>query len=1584
MALSLIDALEKLHDGEEIWDWKTAEFLVTTSLRGPDAQPEKVLAEVAQALVERAQGQETNRTFSWILVGCFALGEANPNAISRGVLWNFAVKATPVCLEWVESAFLERLCEKLAGSLERHDDDEALLTLLEASADVIAPENDGPANPNCGKRFACYGVPHLVTSLAKCTASDEESERGLRWRACFKRIVDGSAEMLRCCKMQGLTSDLLRSLLPGLLRSAPTEFPVAGALLNGCEALLSSEEYAERRRGIGSLAGLIPDILARYSDPGLELDLVSGNHSCVVHAVAEALASENAEDRKCARFILSQVLKAQGDDDPGLSGLLSLSEGAEEFSSARMNASWSCVDQAFFSDRVPSELLLAALGRQLSHVNPSVRKESLHRFLALDWDGKPQRAARIDAQFILSHLVPAADSERSVPNICESGHYTSYAPDGFGGVIANAAAQWEKAGAAHCHERLCALAQSVPVKGVTPHGSFVAVTCLERASTNASRVETEGDARKLLGALSDAMKTVSSGWSETFREALVDKVFDVALRLVPVEYAGMDAVANFLVNTKWDFISVDGPLHGKVSKWVSPAEARLSDELSEWVASFLDGYGGDDESPGPNERKKAWEREGYRLALMWSLVTRNQAVVRLVIESLESLHARRYQPWWKGTKALILAKQLLCQTRGSRRGLTADRSDWAVNGISEERGLAERGAELVASTLSDVARFAGMSLQSRASGEWEEVGSEQRMEAAMQMIEEASRHKHRADSGSKTLADAPWQRVETTLWGFFLANSSRSTIGDWTDDSGKLDGSHYATIFSKCCGSCARCLQLLRSEMPPRTREGIEVCLQLLCESLAASQSSRSVLWYGISRILLIFSDVPLSAQTMSSLIHHVEVCLHHHRDNADQQSLPGILRTANVIVDALSRDEQLLQTILRQSQNDLVERIVRPAWRVTSRKRRLKNLPSIAVGLALCLKPALLDQADGETGHGAYKQLLAEMVDYADSTGRLGELFASAFYDRLLEKPRRIHFYKEQIVSLVTGNSKKRDEEIATDIFDPMGVEDLRSLGGWDSERCWSQAAVKLKRTKLYRPALSLAFSDALLQSAAACEFAKSAADDLFSSLLQAATTTLKASSGGYNHGTEEHMRKLRLWRFIASLSRVYKLKPERAKADWEAYQEVLSSPEHTDVKQCIERAALSAFYADPQLHFDCCKALMDMNMRPGLAAGYVSIAATAPIALPQLYCVEAAVKALDAILPWATTHTHVVRSLAQIALVDLAETFPAAAEELSGLQAVLRMLHLNEEYQGLRKSVSGVPQEHPLRLCCSERLMGSALCNEGGMVGLTSEENAGERTLTEEVSERLSLLRGCIAFSSSLTSFPTPCRQINDFLVAKRKLMRERRSAESIAMAPSLGDSWLEQGHDMVQTKGEAVGMDEHGGREAGITLATGESPSSPKVTSSSGIIVVTSLCTKDNNLGGVCRTCEVLGAKKVCFPDSSCVRSADFQALSKGSEHLVPWDVVPRDALVSYLARVREEGYVSIAVEQTTHSASLWEFDFPPKCALVLGGEREGIPPDVLKYVDRAVFIPQRGQVSSLNVHVSAALVINAHAAQHLGDH
>ena len=51
------------------------------------------------------------------------------------------------------------------------------------------------------------------------------------------------------------------------------------------------------------------------------------------------------------------------------------------------------------------------------------------------------------------------------------------------------------------------------------------------------------------------------------------------------------------------------------------------------------------------------------------------------------------------------------------------------------------------------------------------------------------------------------------------------------------------------------------------------------------------------------------------------------------------------------------------------------------------------------------------------------------------------------------------------------------------------------------------------------------------------------------------------------------------------------------------------------------------------------------------------------------------------------------------------------------------------------------------------------------------------------------------------------------------------------------------------------------------------------------------------------------------------------------------------------------------------------------LVLGGEREGVPVELLEAVDVCVEIPQLGKVRSLNVHVSAALTIWQFAKQYV---
>ena len=46
---------------------------------------------------------------------------------------------------------------------------------------------------------------------------------------------------------------------------------------------------------------------------------------------------------------------------------------------------------------------------------------------------------------------------------------------------------------------------------------------------------------------------------------------------------------------------------------------------------------------------------------------------------------------------------------------------------------------------------------------------------------------------------------------------------------------------------------------------------------------------------------------------------------------------------------------------------------------------------------------------------------------------------------------------------------------------------------------------------------------------------------------------------------------------------------------------------------------------------------------------------------------------------------------------------------------------------------------------------------------------------------------------------------------------------------------------------------------------------------------------------------------------------------------------------------------------------------KSVIVLGNEKEGIPQDIINLIDNCIIIPQYGNIRSLNVHVSAAIML-----------
>ncbi len=82
---------------------------------------------------------------------------------------------------------------------------------------------------------------------------------------------------------------------------------------------------------------------------------------------------------------------------------------------------------------------------------------------------------------------------------------------------------------------------------------------------------------------------------------------------------------------------------------------------------------------------------------------------------------------------------------------------------------------------------------------------------------------------------------------------------------------------------------------------------------------------------------------------------------------------------------------------------------------------------------------------------------------------------------------------------------------------------------------------------------------------------------------------------------------------------------------------------------------------------------------------------------------------------------------------------------------------------------------------------------------------------------------------------------------------------------------------------------------------------------------------------------------------------------------------------LQRLGADGYQLVGLEQTTGSESLFAFPFERKSVLVVGNERTGIDPDVLRLVQRAVEIPVYGMPYSHNAATAAAMALYEYCRQ-----
>jgi tRNA G18 (ribose-2'-O)-methylase SpoU len=132
--------------------------------------------------------------------------------------------------------------------------------------------------------------------------------------------------------------------------------------------------------------------------------------------------------------------------------------------------------------------------------------------------------------------------------------------------------------------------------------------------------------------------------------------------------------------------------------------------------------------------------------------------------------------------------------------------------------------------------------------------------------------------------------------------------------------------------------------------------------------------------------------------------------------------------------------------------------------------------------------------------------------------------------------------------------------------------------------------------------------------------------------------------------------------------------------------------------------------------------------------------------------------------------------------------------------------------------------------------------------------------------------------------------------------------------------------------------------------------------------------HNVGSVFRTADAfrLEAIHLCGITAT-PPSAEIHKTALGAEDTVEWQYFA-DTLDS-VRSLKEAGYEVLAVEQVEGSRMLGNFTPDPtrRYALVMGNEVMGVRQDVVDACDGAVEIPQYGMKHSLNVSVSAGIVM-----------
>lgn len=140
---------------------------------------------------------------------------------------------------------------------------------------------------------------------------------------------------------------------------------------------------------------------------------------------------------------------------------------------------------------------------------------------------------------------------------------------------------------------------------------------------------------------------------------------------------------------------------------------------------------------------------------------------------------------------------------------------------------------------------------------------------------------------------------------------------------------------------------------------------------------------------------------------------------------------------------------------------------------------------------------------------------------------------------------------------------------------------------------------------------------------------------------------------------------------------------------------------------------------------------------------------------------------------------------------------------------------------------------------------------------------------------------------------------------------------------------------------------------------------------LLIITDHITDVRNFGALARTAECAGVDAIIIPSKGNAQiNSDAVKTSAGALSHIP--ICREDSLTKTVKYLQDNGITIVGCTEKA-ARHIYDADFTKPTAIIMGSEETGISDELMKMIDQVVKIPMNGKISSLNVSVSAGIIV-----------